>query len=339
MPETNTNLAGEGPSQAHHPAELESVLNPPRKAVKRHAVKKAASKPKAGKKPGARKAWPRKKAPAKKAAPKAKAAKKPAARYAPPVKKAAAKKAAPAMKAAPKAKAAKKPAAKKAAPKAKAAKKPAARYGPPAKKAAAKKAAPAKKAAAKPSACAVMTFPKVAAAPAKASRMPAVKGGGLGGPRADFRSVFRSLGSGPKPTPSPKRNLAARPRAQAVKMPDSRLPHQHLMAELCDAASGRLNARLIAGAFGLSMSDLARQAAKTPQAVSLTPDAQALQGLLRPYARIRSLLSFAPSDRFKAWLNWPNPALAGATPLALIQAGKVELVAGLAEDVVLGHPS
>ncbi len=105
------------------------------------------------------------------------------------------------------------------------------------------------------------------------------------------------------------------------------------------AASGRLDATRIAEAFGLSVSELAGLLRRTRQAVSKTPDAESLQPLLQPYERVARLRAVLTDSDFRSWLNLDNGRLDGKTPLQIVRAGQVDVVAGLTEDLLTGAPA
>lgn len=111
-------------------------------------------------------------------------------------------------------------------------------------------------------------------------------------------------------------------------------------SESLRAESGRLDANRVAGAFGVSVADLARQIGRTRQSVSKTPDAETLQPLLRPYERIARLRAVLEEAPFKAWLNTPNEHLEEeASPLDYIRAGAQGPLASFAENMLTGAPS
>ena len=103
--------------------------------------------------------------------------------------------------------------------------------------------------------------------------------------------------------------------------------------------SGRLDATKIAQALGMSTASLAKLIGKHRATVSKTPDAPALQTLLRPYERILRLRALLPAQDFVAWLEAPNRHLDGRTPRELINEGRAGLVADLAEDALTGQPT
>ena len=102
------------------------------------------------------------------------------------------------------------------------------------------------------------------------------------------------------------------------------------------AESGRLSAERVAEAFGLSVAEVAKIMGASRQAVSKTPDAQALQEGLRHFERIARLRTILPGGDFRKWLNLQRPSLGGKEPLDLIKAAAV--VADLVEDMLTGAP-
>lgn len=104
------------------------------------------------------------------------------------------------------------------------------------------------------------------------------------------------------------------------------------------AASGRLSARRIAEAFGLTLAQLAAAIGKARQTVWKTDDGEAIQQLLFPFERIARLRAVISESDFRSWLNMPNEPLHGRTPIELIRSGKANTVADLAEDMLSGNP-
>ncbi|MFO8026208.1 MAG: hypothetical protein R6U56_00915 [Opitutales bacterium] len=103
------------------------------------------------------------------------------------------------------------------------------------------------------------------------------------------------------------------------------------------AESGRIDAEKVAAAFGFSMAELARQINVSRQRLSKTPDAEALQPLLRPYERIARLRTIFDDAEFKAWLNAPNELLEDEdAPIAYLKAGAREPLAAFAQNMLTG---
>jgi plasmid stabilization system protein ParE len=105
------------------------------------------------------------------------------------------------------------------------------------------------------------------------------------------------------------------------------------------AGSGRLSAKSVAGAFGLSVAELAEILGTTRQRLAKTPDGKALQPLLNSFERVFRLRSVVPQTEFNAWLHQGNVHLDGESPLACIKDGECDVVADLVEDMLSGQPS
>lgn len=105
------------------------------------------------------------------------------------------------------------------------------------------------------------------------------------------------------------------------------------------AESGRVSAKKVAEAFGISLSKLAELNGSQKQAVSKTPDAPRLQDFLRPFERTARLRAVFSETDFLAWLRRPLRDLGDQSPFDLILSGRVEVVADYAEDMLLGTPA
>jgi hypothetical protein len=116
---------------------------------------------------------------------------------------------------------------------------------------------------------------------------------------------------------------------------------RHIAPSLHAPDTGRLDARRVAHLLGVPQAKLAQLMGKRPGTVAKTPDGPALQQALRVFERIAApLLHLAGSpERLRAWLNAPNPALGGETPLQLVLEGHAEAVAGLVERIAVGEPA
>lgn len=107
------------------------------------------------------------------------------------------------------------------------------------------------------------------------------------------------------------------------------------------ADSGRLDAKLIAEMFGLSIPVLAGIIKAGEQALYKTPDSMSVQAKLIDFERIAwGLLKLTGSVKgLRIWLNAPNPELDKDLPIDYIKEGHVEDIAAMVEDALLGHPS
>jgi DNA-binding response OmpR family regulator len=112
------------------------------------------------------------------------------------------------------------------------------------------------------------------------------------------------------------------------------------MTELRNEGSGRLDAKKIANAFGMTLADVSRSIGKSLQAVHRTSDSKTLQQDLFSYERIASAISRISNsgNALRVWLNSPNEAFPGKLPVELIAKGRANMLADLLEDVLLGHP-
>lgn len=102
------------------------------------------------------------------------------------------------------------------------------------------------------------------------------------------------------------------------------------------ADSGKLSAPRVAEAFGLAVAELAELLGRSRQAVSKTPEGEALQPLLAPFERIARLRTVLSKADFLRWLNMANEQLDGSSPLEVIRKGQVDAAADLAQDMLSG---
>jgi uncharacterized protein (DUF2384 family) len=116
---------------------------------------------------------------------------------------------------------------------------------------------------------------------------------------------------------------------------------RHLVPELHDPASGRLDAKRIGAFFDVPLAALARLLGRPLATIHKTPGARPLQEDLAVFERIAAaLLHLAGSpDALRMWMNAPNPELENQTPMALLLSGKGAVVTELLEDVLFGQPS
>lgn len=101
------------------------------------------------------------------------------------------------------------------------------------------------------------------------------------------------------------------------------------------AASGRLDARRVAAALGLSLRQLAMALPVSPQALSETPDSPKAQPALHTLARIVAALRvILPDDAGRlAWLQTPNARWQHRAPRDAILAGQAEAIARTLEMI------
>ncbi len=89
------------------------------------------------------------------------------------------------------------------------------------------------------------------------------------------------------------------------------------------------------------MRALSRALGRHPQTVGKTPAAKSLQTQLAHFRRSYELLLTLLGDRTKvlAWLNAPQPDLAGEQPIDLVQRGDAEAVRNFLAVMYAGGPS
>lgn len=105
--------------------------------------------------------------------------------------------------------------------------------------------------------------------------------------------------------------------------------------------NGRLDAKLIAEMFGLSIPQLAAIIKAGEPALYKTPDSMSVQSRLVDFERIAwGLLKLTGSVKgLRIWLNAPNPELDNDLPIDYIKEGVIEDIVAMVEDALLGHPS
>lgn len=116
---------------------------------------------------------------------------------------------------------------------------------------------------------------------------------------------------------------------------------RHLIPELHDPSSGRLDARRIADCLAVSLSTLAAAIGKKVVTVHKSPAAGALQEHLAPIERSLAILTnlLGAKNHVLAWLNSAHPDLGNRSPLSLILDGKATDVLEMLEGALEGQPS
>jgi predicted transcriptional regulator len=105
------------------------------------------------------------------------------------------------------------------------------------------------------------------------------------------------------------------------------------------SGSGKLSAKKVAAAFGVTQSKVAQWMGRSRQSISKTPEAEDLQKPLATLERIARLRAVITDAQFRAWLNMENAELGDERPLDLIAAGRARVVAELVEDMLTGSPA
>jgi hypothetical protein len=115
----------------------------------------------------------------------------------------------------------------------------------------------------------------------------------------------------------------------------------HVLAELHDPETGRLDAGRIASFLGTPLSNLAKFSQVSVAGLHKSPRSVSVQPHLIPIARSLAILTqlLSSKESVLAWMNSPHPDLGGETPLTLILQGKAQVVADLLEAALAGQPS
>jgi CheY-like chemotaxis protein len=115
----------------------------------------------------------------------------------------------------------------------------------------------------------------------------------------------------------------------------------HVMPELHDPSTGRLDAGRIAEFLGIPLSAFSKFADMSVAGLHKSPASVSLQELLIPIARSTTILSqlLGRQEAVRTWMNSPHPDLGGRTPISVIQEGKARAVSELLESALAGQPS
>jgi len=142
-------------------------------------------------------------------------------------------------------------------------------------------------------------------------------------------------------------NRALRARVRGILRRHSREPRQrgsvssHVLAELHDPETGRLDAGRIASFLGAPLSSFAKFSDVSVAGLHKSPRSVSVQPHLIPIARSLAILTqlLSSKESVLAWMNSPHPDLGGQTPLQLVLEGKAQVVTDLLEAALAGQPS
>lgn len=113
--------------------------------------------------------------------------------------------------------------------------------------------------------------------------------------------------------------------------------------DLRDPRSGRWDAKRIAESLGVKLTELTEALAVNYSTVARTPDSEALQEKLAPFANVVAMARqvYAQDDaRLRKWLRQPQSALGDLTPLAaLLRPGAASAVEQWVAGAWLGEPA
>ncbi len=112
------------------------------------------------------------------------------------------------------------------------------------------------------------------------------------------------------------------------------------LPELCEAASGRIDASRVAEYLGVPLKQLTEGLQLNYKAVHRKPAGEALQKALQPVKRSLEILQefFGEPATVRVWLNTPHPDLEGRNALELILANNAGAVLRILENALAGVP-
>jgi DNA-binding response OmpR family regulator len=115
----------------------------------------------------------------------------------------------------------------------------------------------------------------------------------------------------------------------------------HVLAELHDPETGRLDASRIASYLGTPLSSFGKFSHISVAGLHKSPASASMQTHLAPIARSLAILTqlLTTKEKVLAWMNSPHPDLGSETPIHLILEGKAQVVADLLESALAGQLS
>jgi len=115
----------------------------------------------------------------------------------------------------------------------------------------------------------------------------------------------------------------------------------HVVRDLHDPETGRLDAKRIAEYLALPLSTLADGLGRSVAAVHKSPASLPLQEKLAPIAWTIGALSLVlrSRDNLLTWLNSPHPDLDGHTPMSLIVSGRAVELSDMVKAALAGQPA
>jgi CheY-like chemotaxis protein len=115
----------------------------------------------------------------------------------------------------------------------------------------------------------------------------------------------------------------------------------HVLPELHDPVTGRLDAGRIAAFLGTPLTAFAKFSGMSVAGLHKSPASASLQQGLIPIARSLTILSqlLGSKENTRAWMNSPHPDLGGRTPIGVVLEGKGRAVSDMLEAALAGQPS
>jgi hypothetical protein len=116
---------------------------------------------------------------------------------------------------------------------------------------------------------------------------------------------------------------------------------RHVVLDLHDQETGRLDAKRIAAYLHISLSSLAAVTGGSVAGIHKAPAANSVQRALAPIARTISALTevLQSKEHVQAWLHSPHPDLGNQIPMGMILEGHAGAVADMLEAALAGQPS
>jgi DNA-binding response OmpR family regulator len=115
----------------------------------------------------------------------------------------------------------------------------------------------------------------------------------------------------------------------------------HVLSELHDPVTGRLDAGRIADFVGTPLSSFAKLSQVSVAGLHKSPASVSTQIYLIPIARSLTILSqlLGSRENVRVWMNSPHPDLGSQTPISVILEGNAQVVTDLLEAALAGQPS
>jgi hypothetical protein len=116
---------------------------------------------------------------------------------------------------------------------------------------------------------------------------------------------------------------------------------EHTLLSAHDPDTGRLDALRLADTLAISTSQMARIVGYTPSGLRKNPTAERLQavlsGLVDLMRRLKDIFD-GNLEHARIWLKAPHPDLGGTTPLACLEARRMDAVETLVYAMETGQP-
>lgn len=135
-------------------------------------------------------------------------------------------------------------------------------------------------------------------------------------------------------------------RARAARTPEkeqiaSHPIAAHVLPELHDPGTGRLDAGRIAEFIGIPLTAFSKFTGMSVAGLHKSPASASLQQDLIPIARSLTILTqlLGSKEGMRTWMNSPHPDLGDRTPIGVIEERKSQAVLEMLESALAGQPS